>query len=62
MDEGRDTKNEGLGSIVGSYGSRDITASGDPQIHGKFISRNNVFIIYLSVFLFAALCIGQAWV
>lgn len=58
MDEGRDTKNEGLGSIVGSYGSRDITAS-EIRNPGKFISRNNVFIIYLSVFLFAAYALAR---
>ncbi len=44
---------EGLGSLVGSMGARSGSQAFDPLRPWKVISHNNVFIIYLSILLFA---------
>ena len=49
----KDSKMDELGSNIGAYANRAGTASFDLLQPWKIISQNNVYIIYLSVLLFA---------
>ena len=53
MSNGSEIKDENAGSLAGSYGARAYTQTFDPLRPWKFISQSNIFIIYLSVLLFA---------
>jgi adenylate cyclase len=53
MNEEKDTIAGGIGSQAGAYATRSSNASFDLLQPWKIISQNNVYIIYLSVLLFA---------
>ena len=53
MSNEKENTSSNLGTSIGSYSSRTETFSFDLLQPWKVISQNNVYIIYLSVFLFA---------
>ena len=53
MAEEKDIKADELGSAIGSYATRSAAPTFDLLQPWKIISQNNVYIIYLSVLLFA---------
>lgn len=53
MSETQLNRNDTAGEIVGSYADRNITPSFDVLRPWKAISANNIYIIYLSILLFA---------
>lgn len=53
MTEGKDIKKNELGSVVGTYATRSAAPGFDLLQPWKIISQNNIYIIYLSVLLFA---------
>ena len=59
MGDDNKIKAAALGSLAGSYIARSYTQSFDLLKPWKIISQNNVFIIYLSVLLFAAYALAR---
>jgi adenylate cyclase len=65
MGEADKTKTADIGAMAGSYAARSYTQSFDLLKPWKVISQNNVFIIYLSVLLFAVYALarhGFSWI
>lgn len=65
MQQNDKTKLADLGTMAGSFASRPYTQSFDLLRPWKIISQNNVFIIYLSVLLFAVYALarhGFSWI